>query len=523
MMHLLANSNESDYNKIGKESSFKQYCLDSIWRVAAVLGIVRIWGVGPFLIFSIVGLASGQEVLHGLAWSLVFPGDEQGWAECLDVAIDPNGYGFVAGRFDGKLGATAQALVSEGGADLFIARLSPYGQCQWIEAFGGPWDEILGGIGVDPNGNLYLTGAFRSRIDVDPGPSMATRTASGLADGLVCKVRPDGRVGWAATIGGAEAQVAVGDIAVDDTGLYITGLFSGRVDFDPGPGLDVRSPRGYISTFVSRWDLDGRYVWTQVIGGTLYTKASSICLTRQSGLYVGGTYNCPADFDPGPGVDYRPFHGDWDVFVTRLDRDGRYVWTGNLSGAGYDILCGLAAGPGDQVLVAGAFSLLVDLDPTEGEDYRFSDHQCVGAGFIGNWPGDGGYNWTYTDPDPSLQSAAVAAVMDHDGLTYALFEQVQAGASKAARSSLILTTIDPMGRRLGSVRWDSVVEATVMEDEPLFWPGQWAVALGTNGDLLIAGRFSGAVDLDPGQQARVVCSKGATDGVVLCLQRRGIE
>jgi hypothetical protein len=346
----------------------------------------------------------------------------------------------------------------------------------------------------------------------------------GMVDGLVCRFRPDGSLFWVECIGGPGAQVLVSDICTDGSGgLYLTGYFSGTVDFDPGPGHDIKAARGYISTFVSRWDIEGNYLWTVVLGGPIYAKGGRICVTDPTGVYAGGIYNCPTDFDPGPGADPTPFHGDWDIFVTRLDDAGRYIWTRNLSGAGYDLLCDLAAGPAGQLLVAGAFSLLVDLDPTDGEDYRYCEHQCVGAGFASSWLADGRYDWTWAVPDGQTQSAAVAVAADKMGRRYVLCEQVRAPAGISTRSSLVLSVLDPDGREVCSYSWQDLTDGVIISEDQLFWPQYWGMDIGPDRQVLIAGRFSGAVDLDPGPGSRIVTSSGQSDGFVLCLTCPPIE
>ncbi|MFO7677217.1 MAG: SBBP repeat-containing protein, partial [Thermoplasmatota archaeon] len=83
-----------------------------------------------------------------------------------DVALDADGDVYITGRFvstDAEFGVTT--LSSEGGADLFVAKLSNEGVWQWAEQAGGPEYYDHGyGIAVDHNGGIYITGIFLDSI-----------------------------------------------------------------------------------------------------------------------------------------------------------------------------------------------------------------------------------------------------------------------------------------------------------------------------------------------------------------------
>jgi len=63
-----------------------------------------------------------------------------------------------------------------------------------------------------------------------------------------------------------------GDIAgvsVDVAGnRYVTGNFQGTLDFDPTVGVDLKPPAGNSDCFVTRFNADGTYAWTQTFGGS---------------------------------------------------------------------------------------------------------------------------------------------------------------------------------------------------------------------------------------------------------------
>ena len=91
----------------------------------------------------------------------------------------------------------------------------------------------------DASANVYTTGWFRGTADFDPGPGVVNGTSAG--NGLyILKLDAQGNFGWVdiVTSGVSNAHVSGNSLTNDAAGnIYVTGNFSGTVDFDPGPGV----------------------------------------------------------------------------------------------------------------------------------------------------------------------------------------------------------------------------------------------------------------------------------------------
>jgi hypothetical protein len=75
------------------------------------------------------------------------------------VAIDEDDHVFVAGDFTGAFQVGSQSpVVSAGGQDLEFEEIDPQGQFLSQGRFGGPDDEVLGGVAIDATGNVVLLG-----------------------------------------------------------------------------------------------------------------------------------------------------------------------------------------------------------------------------------------------------------------------------------------------------------------------------------------------------------------------------
>lgn len=133
----------------------------------------------------------------------------------------------IAGRFgdsggqQGTLafGGTAKPLTSNGGLDIFVAKLDGNGDGVWDVHYGGTGDEKDPRIAVDAAGDLYVTGTFTGQVAF----GAVNLVSMGDSDVFVAKLRgSDGSVAWAISRGTAMIDRA-GDIAVDAMGHVVVG------------------------------------------------------------------------------------------------------------------------------------------------------------------------------------------------------------------------------------------------------------------------------------------------------------
>ena len=123
-------------------------------------------------------------------------------------------------------------------------------------------------IAVDGDGNAYSTGSYSSlsSSDFDPGPDVVNLPTAGNADIYIQKLDSNGNFLWANSLG-TPIYIDEGvDIVTDDSGnVYITGVFSDTMDFDPGPGTFeiVSNSPGHSDVFILKLDSSGNFVWAK--------------------------------------------------------------------------------------------------------------------------------------------------------------------------------------------------------------------------------------------------------------------
>lgn len=116
-------------------------------------------------------------------------------------------------------------------------------------------------------------------------------------------------------------------LTLNNNCVYIGGLFNGTVDFDPSPAVYDLSATGQSSSeaFVLKLDSAGNFLSAFSFGGNGNEEVRSIKVDDMKNIYVTGTYNDTADFDPGPNVFNLFPSGNESVFIAKYDSIGALI------------------------------------------------------------------------------------------------------------------------------------------------------------------------------------------------------
>ncbi|MEB3295528.1 MAG: hypothetical protein VKJ24_20435, partial [Synechococcales bacterium] len=187
-------------------------------------------------------------------------------------------------------------------------------------------------VTVDLAGNVYTTGYFQGTADFDPGSSVASLTSVGEHDIYVTKSDPSGNLFWVKRIGGIGEDVAQA-IRVDSAGnIYLAGGFADKVDFDPGTGVANLNATGSTSMFVTKLDGNGNLVWAKSMEGSELGYVTSLEVDTSGNVYLTGEFSQTVDFDPGISTSPLTSKGDTDIFVSKLDSNGNFLWAKGVGG-----------------------------------------------------------------------------------------------------------------------------------------------------------------------------------------------
>ena len=287
------------------------------------------------------------------------------------IAVDDQGNAYVAGHFQAATTIGTIKLTSSGPSDAFVAKLDREGQFLWAVALGGSGVDEPRGIAVAPGGDVYLTGFFSSTADFDPGPGRSELASAGSADAFLLRLNPKGELVWARRLGGKLGDVGF-RIAAGADAVYLAGYFQGTMDLPvaPAPGKEAAPPArlesaGRNDAFVARFDPAGSLVWARRLGGAKDDEARGIALGRGGEVWIAGHFEEAASLGAEASLSLKSA-GNADVFVARLDKEGRTLWAGRMGGNGTDE-CEAAVGVrGGGLAITGRFTRSADFDPGPG-------------------------------------------------------------------------------------------------------------------------------------------------------------
>ena len=390
-------------------------------------------------------------------------------------------------------------------------------------AFGiGSTDDDVGqSIATDSAGNVYVTGSFHGTVDFDPGPGVYNLTSAGGSDIFVAKYTPSGSLVSARAMGGAGDDLGTG-IAVNNGGVYVAGGFSGTADFQPGQGTYNLSTTGDKDAFVLKLDSSGNFVWARDMGGNGDDIANAIALGPDGSVFTTGYFQNTADFDPGTGVQSLTAIGPKDVFVSKLDSNGNYVWAKRMGGLGWSdgmsIGMGIAVDGNGNVFTTGSFQGVADFDPGAGVNTLSSPAT----------PTSSSPSWI---PPAILSGRASMGGSGEDyGAGIALAPQTAPSTQPAISSDSPISipgtgtyTLNSSGNHRvfiskldasGNFVWADGVGGTG-------WDLGTGIAVASDGSVYATGGYWGAADFDPGTGTVSRTSAGEKDAFLLKLNSSG--
>jgi hypothetical protein len=90
----------------------------------------------------------------------------------IAVAVDAFGSPAIAGPLNGSTDFGGGTLTSAGSVDIFVAKYDPSGAYLWSRRFGDPSNQTVRNMGIDPSGNLLVTGLIFAPTDFGGGPKI---------------------------------------------------------------------------------------------------------------------------------------------------------------------------------------------------------------------------------------------------------------------------------------------------------------------------------------------------------------
>lgn len=168
---------------------------------------------------------------------------------------------------------------------------------------------------------------------------------------------------WALGIPG-QGNDLMSVMALDTFGnVYISGIFTGTADFDPGVGTTSYTANAFGEIFLAKFDQDGDFIWAKHFDGTSNASIGGIVTDDTSNIFLTGQFYETVDFDPNGGTANLTAPVSNDIFLAKIDSAGNYKWAKHIGSTGQDAGNAIALDEFGNIFVTGNFEGTVDFDP----------------------------------------------------------------------------------------------------------------------------------------------------------------
>ena len=216
-------------------------------------------------------------------------------------------------------------LNSNGGLDIFIAKLTPDKKCVWAVRAGGKGYDQGQGITIDKNGNIYVTGYFS---DTAKFGNFEVKSNGGH-DIFIAKYSNKGECLWVKSAGAAEVDEGYGINADNEGNVYVSGHISKKTIFGK---ITTKNQGG--SFFLAKYDGYGNCLWvnTKVSQSSSSSRCYANVIIDNDHIYLTGAYGSGSFRVDSISLPTNTLSND--LFVLKFDKNGRCL-QGTNAGGGY--------------------------------------------------------------------------------------------------------------------------------------------------------------------------------------------
>ncbi len=282
------------------------------------------------------------------------------------ISVDTAGNAYVTGStqsIDFPTVGPVQAT-NAGSSDVFVAKVNFGGTALVYSTYlGGSQADVGQAIKVDSSGNAYITG-YTFSLDF-PTHNPLQGTNAGPPDAFVAELNAAGSALTFSTFQGGTADDRAFGIALDSTGIYITGSTT-STDFPTTSNTLQITNHGQADAFVTKYNPAGSaFLYSTLLGGSGVDQANGIAVDSSGDAFVVG-FTQSDDFptaNPVQGVLGLTGGGSCatgvcaDAFISELSPTGSgLLFSTYLGGSGADFGQGITLDASGDAFVTGSTS-----------------------------------------------------------------------------------------------------------------------------------------------------------------------
>lgn len=262
-------------------------------------------------------------------------------AESRNIVVDANGNAFVSGYTTAALEAGKAAA---GKGDIFLAKLNEAGEMLWVKQLGSAQLDYPGGIAMDANGRVFVTGYTEGSLE-------AGKANLGATDGFLAAFSAvTGETLWVKQFGTTGSDYP-GSVKVDGDGnVFMTGSTHGSFEGGGRPGNTVED------VFIAKLSPSTReMLWVKQFGSSSSDGATALALDATGNAFVTG-------YTWGDMEEGHLNYGDADVFLAKVSAaTGDVLWVRQFGTIdAIDLSTDAVVNATGDVFLAGSYQLLTN-------------------------------------------------------------------------------------------------------------------------------------------------------------------
>ncbi len=187
----------------------------------------------------------------------------------------------------------------------------------------------------DNQNNLYIAGTFTNNIVIE-GVQYSCRfpNIGNNLDIFVAKFDSLNVCQWVNIIGGCDRDDIYGLKISNNGDIFIAGHVSSGVIFSN----DFAPTVGTWDGFAAKLNSDGQFLWVNTFGNDTIDFVYDLELDSHDNIYIAGHFQGTVNHGPNTLIS----QGDKDIFVTKIDSTGNFVWSESAGGIGTDYALALS-------------------------------------------------------------------------------------------------------------------------------------------------------------------------------------
>lgn len=247
---------------------------------------------------------------------------------------------------------------------------------------GGVNNDYIYSISDTTDGGYIIGGSFSSNSITIGEQTIMNKGNYNSSDGLIVKLKKDGKAEWIQSIGGNNNDYVYSVYATSDGGVIVGGsIGSGTVTV----GDYTLTSKGDYDGLIIKYSSDGDVEWATNIGGTGSDRINSVYITKDGSIIAGGYFYNSLKI----GNYTLSSKGSQDALIIKYSSNGELEWAKSMGGSSAESANTITETKDGEIIVGGTFSSNGTI--TVG-DYTLTSNR-INDGFLIKYSSDGDVNW----------------------------------------------------------------------------------------------------------------------------------